>query len=69
MMSAILTEDGLRSNVKVKARGEEIAFGLATLQVKADIYRVIIVGKQVGAYGVSDNALKEAQKAITKGHD
>ena len=34
---------------------------------KGAIYRVIIEGKQVGAYAQNDNALAEARKAIAKG--
>jgi N-acetylmuramoyl-L-alanine amidase len=34
---------------------------------KKTIYRVIIDGKQVGAYSEDDNALSEARKAIAKG--
>lgn len=36
-------------------------------KTKKTIYRVIIDGKQVGAYSEDDNAVREARKAIEKG--
>ena len=58
---------GVASQAAVKKALDAKKKPAAKPKPKQTIYRVIIDGKQVGAYSEDDNAVREARKAIEKG--